>query len=515
MVDLNWLFVLLGFGVKGAPNMSDDNTKAWNQILLLTIVLAIWWLLCHLAEDRETNPIDNEVDDELGEILEHPNGELDHYFDEDGHHRAAEPGGDANGRHGGCSICGNFSTTRCASCKAARYSKCQIIHWRSGHKYECSESEITADEARPTHDHGTSKLVEKSEMWNPKSNVGVEVSSGNDVNTFHGCEICSSPSTTRCSRCKSVKYCLVKCLIMDWKWHKDHCIARVVDSTPIERPCRDVGLLKNSYEEEENIPSSGPLSLVFHPEGTTSFNSLVPVSHSKGSTNNVLYLEDEVAKSRNEILLLQSELNEWKNRANFAREKFQSLKRESNYQESIAEAETRACNVIHSLHERLTHLQNVVQENIAEKRKLEEDLQNLESECSDLKKQLQEEHKCAQRLTIEFDKRREAAQIAMREVEAVRQVLQEEREHTQRVKENFRRDVIFVEARATFAEEKLSDLYRKIRMSYYKVCSICLSNEKDLVFGCGHMTCRDCGSKLSKCPICREQITNHIKLFPG
>jgi len=121
MVDLNWLFVLLGFGVKGAPNMSDDNTKAWNQILLLTIVLAIWWLLCHLAEDRETNPIVNEVDDELGEILEHPNGELDHYFDEDGHHRAAEPGGDANGRHGGCSICGNFSTTRCASCKAARY----------------------------------------------------------------------------------------------------------------------------------------------------------------------------------------------------------------------------------------------------------------------------------------------------------------------------------------------------------------------------------------------------------
>ncbi|KAH1238288.1 Major allergen Pru av 1 [Glycine max] len=163
----------------------------------------------------------------------------------------------------------------------------------------------------------------------------------------------------------------------------------------------------------------------------------------------------------------------------------------------------------------LTTIQNVVQENIAEKRKLEEDLQNLESECSDLKKQLQEEHKCAQRLTIEFDKRREAAQIAMREVEAVRQVLQEEREHTQRVKENFRRDVIFVEARATFAEEKLSDLYRKIRMSYYKVCSICLSNEKDLVFGCGHMTCRDCGSKLSKCPICREQITNHIKLFPG
>lgn len=28
-------------------------------------------------------------------------------------------------------------------------------------------------------------------------------------------------------------------------------------------------------------------------------------------------------------------------------------------------------------------------------------------------------------------------------------------------------------------------------------------------------TCRDCGSKLSKCPLCREEITSHIRLFPG
>ncbi|KAL5159080.1 E3 ubiquitin-protein ligase RGLG4 [Glycine soja] len=467
MVDLNWLFVLLGLGEKGAP--ISDNTKAWHQILLLTIVIGIWWLLCHFADDREVNPNINEVDDELGE-MEHPNDELDHFFDEDDHRAAVVVGDEARGRHGGCSICGDFSTTSSG--------KCQIIHWRLGHKYECSESGTAADEARPTHDHGTSKLVEKSEMestsngsnvddgveWNPESHVGEEVSSGNDVNKFHGCEICGSPSTTRCSRCKAV------------------------------------GFLKNSYEEEESIRSSCPLSLEFHPEESTSFKS--PIEVSQDPTNKVLYLEDEVAKSRNEILLLQSELDEWKNRANFAREKFRSLKRESNYQllvlknekESIAEAETRARNVIHSLHKKLNHLQ---------------------SECADLKKQLQEEHKYAQRLTMESDKSREAAKIAMREVEAVRQELQEEREHAQRLKENFHRDVIFSESRATFAEAKLSDLYRKIRMSDYKVCSICLSNDRDLAFGCGHMTCRDCGSKLSKCPICREQITNHIKLFTG
>lgn len=53
---------------------------------------------------------------------------------------------------------------------------------------------------------------------------------------------------------------------------------------------------------------------------------------------------------------------------------------------------------------------------------------------------------------MESDKSREAAKIAMREVEAVRQELQEEREHAQRLKENFHRDVIFSESRATFAE---------------------------------------------------------------
>ncbi|TKY68546.1 Nuclear-pore anchor [Spatholobus suberectus] len=569
-LNLTRLIGLLGLGEKEAP-ISDHTNTLLQFILLLAIVIGIGWLLNRLAEDGESYPNANEVD-ELGEMdhisdeldyffesqqggQEHPNGELDHYFDGGDHPRAAAAGDDAGGRHGGCAFCGNFSTTRCSRCKAARYCsmKCQIEHWRSGHKHECSESEPAADDARPTHDHGPSKLVEKSEMESTsngshgddgvkrssESDVGVDISRGNNVNNFHGCEVCGSPSTTRCSRCKAVKYCSVKCLIMDWKWHKDHCIARDVNSASIERPHRDVnllpeanmkvGVLKNSNQEEENIHSSGPLSLEFHPEGTASFQSPIEVSQDPTKEAHVhgiewvRYLEAEVAKSRNEILLLQSERDEWRNLANFAREKFQSLKKESNYQlsalknekESKSDAEKKACNVIHSLHERLNHLQNAVQESITEKRKLEEHVQILESECAELKKELQEEHKRGQRLTAEYDKSHEAAQIARRKFEAVRQELQEEREHTQLLKENFRRDVIFAESRAAFAEAKLSDLYRKIRMSDYKICSICVNNEIDLAFGCGHMTCRDCGSKLSKCPICREQITNHIRLFPG
>ncbi|OMO98067.1 Zinc finger, RING-type [Corchorus capsularis] len=46
-----------------------------------------------------------------------------------------------------------------------------------------------------------------------------------------------------------------------------------------------------------------------------------------------------------------------------------------------------------------------------------------------------------------------------------------------------------------------------------QACPICLTSAKDLAFGCGHMTCRECGSKVSNCPICRQRITNRLRLF--
>ncbi|XP_017431587.1 uncharacterized protein LOC108338986 isoform X7 [Vigna angularis] len=438
-LDRNWLLGLLGLGEKGA-SISDHNIKTWLQILFLTLVIGFCCLLYQLAEDRESNHSVNEVD-ELDEFdnfyeswereQEHPNGQLDRYFDEEDSHRTTVSGGGDGRRDGGCAFCGNFTTTRCSRCKSARYCsmKCQIIHWRSIHKYECYESKIAADKAKTTDNERTSEVVENSEMesasnastvedrvlWSPESDMAVKVSSGNHVNNLNGCKLCAKPSTTRCSRCKAVQYCSVKCLIMDWKRHKVDCNARV-DSAPTERPHEHVGMLQNSYEEEDNIQSFGTLSLECHPAGSKSFKSPTEVS---------------------------------------------------------------------------------------------------ESECADLKKVLQEEHRRAQRLTVESGKNHEAAKIAMKEVEAVRQEIQEEREHSQHLKENFRRDLVFAESRAAIAEEKLSDLYRKIRTSDYKICSVCLFNDKDLAFGCGHMTCRDCGSKLSRCPICREQITNYIKLFPG
>ncbi|KAJ7956754.1 E3 ubiquitin-protein ligase RGLG2-like protein [Quillaja saponaria] len=46
-----------------------------------------------------------------------------------------------------------------------------------------------------------------------------------------------------------------------------------------------------------------------------------------------------------------------------------------------------------------------------------------------------------------------------------------------------------------------------------KVCPICLTNTKDMAFGCGHQTCCDCGEDLELCPMCRSEIQYRIRLY--
>ncbi|XP_027336282.1 E3 ubiquitin-protein ligase RGLG5 isoform X2 [Abrus precatorius] len=46
-----------------------------------------------------------------------------------------------------------------------------------------------------------------------------------------------------------------------------------------------------------------------------------------------------------------------------------------------------------------------------------------------------------------------------------------------------------------------------------KVCPICLTNGKDMAFGCGHQTCCECGDDLQFCPICRSTIHTRIRLY--
>ncbi|CAI9757386.1 unnamed protein product [Fraxinus pennsylvanica] len=45
------------------------------------------------------------------------------------------------------------------------------------------------------------------------------------------------------------------------------------------------------------------------------------------------------------------------------------------------------------------------------------------------------------------------------------------------------------------------------------LCPICITDQKDMAFGCGHQTCCECGEDLSLCPICRKTIETRIKLY--
>lgn len=46
-----------------------------------------------------------------------------------------------------------------------------------------------------------------------------------------------------------------------------------------------------------------------------------------------------------------------------------------------------------------------------------------------------------------------------------------------------------------------------------QVCPICLTNPKNMAFGCGHQTCYECGPNLQSCPICRSEIVTRIRLY--
>eukprot|EP00268_Persea_americana_P006160 TRINITY_DN12192_c0_g1_i1.p1 TRINITY_DN12192_c0_g1~~TRINITY_DN12192_c0_g1_i1.p1 ORF type:complete len:413 (+),score=65.65 TRINITY_DN12192_c0_g1_i1:179-1417(+) len=46
-----------------------------------------------------------------------------------------------------------------------------------------------------------------------------------------------------------------------------------------------------------------------------------------------------------------------------------------------------------------------------------------------------------------------------------------------------------------------------------QVCPICLTNPKNMAFGCGHLTCKDCGATISSCPLCRAPIMTRLRLY--
>lgn len=75
-----------------------------------------------------------------------------------------------------CEVCSSPTTTRCARCKAVRYcsGKCQIIHWRQGHKDECRP--FTFDDQ--SHEMGSTSPVKLKAKWNEIHNNSFEIGGG-------------------------------------------------------------------------------------------------------------------------------------------------------------------------------------------------------------------------------------------------------------------------------------------------------------------------------------------------
>lgn len=44
-------------------------------------------------------------------------------------------------------------------------------------------------------------------------------------------------------------------------------------------------------------------------------------------------------------------------------------------------------------------------------------------------------------------------------------------------------------------------------------CAVCLSSPRNTVLGCGHLFCRDCAARLTRCAICRAPITSRGPAF--
>ncbi|OVA13464.1 Ubiquitin carboxyl-terminal hydrolases family 2 [Macleaya cordata] len=79
----------------------------------------------------------------------------------------------------------------------------------------------------------------RAEALATASVIPVEISSKTG---FHVCARCFGPATTRCSRCKSVRYCSGKCQIVHWRHgHKQEC-------QQLEMACSNLSSKRSSFE---------------------------------------------------------------------------------------------------------------------------------------------------------------------------------------------------------------------------------------------------------------------------
>ncbi|EFH69194.1 ubiquitin-specific protease 15 [Arabidopsis lyrata subsp. lyrata] len=108
---------------------------------------------------------------------------------------------------------------------------------------------------RAEFDAGVSENVAEQRSDSVTATCGVPVVAPVNNNELHVCARCFGPAKTRCSRCKSVRYCSGKCQIIHWRIaHKDECVPLETCSSSSERV---------SFEKDSMLYDHGMDSTVY------------------------------------------------------------------------------------------------------------------------------------------------------------------------------------------------------------------------------------------------------------
>ncbi|KAL3504862.1 hypothetical protein ACH5RR_034703 [Cinchona calisaya] len=116
------------------------------------------------------------------------------------------------------------------------------------------------------------------------------------------CEVCCSTTTTRCARCKAVRYCSGKCQIIHWRQgHKDECRPFTPGDQSHDMDCTSLEPLKEKQNEIHNNEIGGrhPAKLVEMPSREAAHSDSSLSSLSDEDDNEVECCTDEKETSRN------------------------------------------------------------------------------------------------------------------------------------------------------------------------------------------------------------------------
>ncbi|KAI4389819.1 hypothetical protein MLD38_002001 [Melastoma candidum] len=120
--------------------------------------------------------------------------------------------------------------------------------------------------------------VEALQSWRgggpEETGVGLGLGS---AGSYYCCAVCYSPTTTRCSRCKAVRYCSGKCQIVHWRQgHREECHPREVlgDSHGTFSRSSLKGCTDGIVEHPKENPCNEPVEILTNQEGRTKSSSV-------------------------------------------------------------------------------------------------------------------------------------------------------------------------------------------------------------------------------------------------